>query len=496
MLFRYVLHIKKHTLMNDTLFIPTKCKVGFNTRNDTYTGKLGYVIYHDGKTWRKEKSWEGWREKYSGDDTVEKEKSKQYAEREKQLRDYKDHKGKPYYSEEQIIQYLGTYENFHPNVGRLSDDPTVEPVEFENKPTEGFVLNKKMGGVSGYRSWYDHDRIEKVRIYDPRGFEFEITIPNLLFILQECNAYKGKGLEGEFVYAWQGAELIIIPVSCKEYQDSIEFTKLQLSKLSVKELVPGCSYIDKHKEKYVYLGKYDWYAPEVVKEKELAIAGEDKSKTTKRRRSRYYDNFYKPSAFVVTKQHVFINEDQLSLEADKKHYLTTNSMTSFSKKITDVPVSNYNELMQDFSIYKYSQRPIELREEKASFDLDELSIDYQAYRYSSKEKDVFLKISDEKYCEVSIQAVFSYTYYNSQTKYEFVGYGINKSNMVWFKDGTLYKQRPESSYRENYPHSFQKSSGLNKVLYTKEQIENTEFVRLSIVGENRTVTKLEDYLSF
>jgi hypothetical protein len=36
----------------------------------------------------------------------------------------------------------------------------------------------------------------------PRGFEFEISIPNLLYILQECNST--KGLDGEFVYAWDG----------------------------------------------------------------------------------------------------------------------------------------------------------------------------------------------------------------------------------------------------------------------------------------------------
>jgi len=38
--------------MNNTIFIPKKIKIGFNERSDTYTGKLGYVIYHDGKVWR------------------------------------------------------------------------------------------------------------------------------------------------------------------------------------------------------------------------------------------------------------------------------------------------------------------------------------------------------------------------------------------------------------------------------------------------------------
>jgi hypothetical protein len=37
--------------------------------------------------------------------------------------------------------------------------------------------------------------------YMTRGFEFEISIPNLLYILQECTSTKGKGLDGEFVYA-------------------------------------------------------------------------------------------------------------------------------------------------------------------------------------------------------------------------------------------------------------------------------------------------------
>jgi hypothetical protein len=43
--------------MNSKLFIADKFKVGFNLRDDTYTGKLGYNGY-DGKKWRKEPSWE------------------------------------------------------------------------------------------------------------------------------------------------------------------------------------------------------------------------------------------------------------------------------------------------------------------------------------------------------------------------------------------------------------------------------------------------------
>ena len=123
--------------MATNIFIPKKIKVGFQTRNDTYTKKLAYVIYYDQKNkLRKEKSWEGWR------------------------------------------------------------DEKIEPEDYDNEPTTGFVLNKKVGG---YQYHYDM-RQTYVRVFDPRGFEFEITIPNLLYILENTSSIKGKGLEGEFVY--------------------------------------------------------------------------------------------------------------------------------------------------------------------------------------------------------------------------------------------------------------------------------------------------------
>src|SRR5574343_1729160 len=135
--------------MKSNIFIPKKIKVGFQNREDTYTKKLAYVIYYDEKgVLRKETSWQSWRDK------------------------------------------------------------TIEPVEFDNVPFSGFVLNKKVGGYSNYH-W--NPRQTYVRIYDPRDFEFEITVPNLLYILENGNSIKGKGLEGDFVYGWDGTELVLIP---------------------------------------------------------------------------------------------------------------------------------------------------------------------------------------------------------------------------------------------------------------------------------------------
>lgn len=195
------------------LFIPKKCKVGLQKREGTYTGKLGYVIYHDGKVWRKETSWEGWRHKEGQKCT---EWDSELGERVESV-------------------YSG-----------------VEPIEFDNVPIEGFVLNKKAGG---YSSGWNH-RQTYCRVYDPRGFEFEITIPNLLYILQECSAYKGKGLEGEFVYSWEGKDLVLLPVSSPDYKECQTFTDLQSQKIGKKDLVEGCTYLTSRMIKLIYLGQH------------------------------------------------------------------------------------------------------------------------------------------------------------------------------------------------------------------------------------------------
>jgi hypothetical protein len=106
-------------MSHNPLIIPEKLHVGFKTRKDTYTGKLAFVIRSDSTGKKRcENSWNGWR----------------------------DHK--------------------------------IPVEDFDNEPTSGFVLNNKVGdyreGWNGRKAW--------IRIYDPRGFEFEIKVENLLFI--------------------------------------------------------------------------------------------------------------------------------------------------------------------------------------------------------------------------------------------------------------------------------------------------------------------------
>jgi len=175
--------------------VPKTITVGFNERSDTYTKKLAYIIYTDAKgVLRKEKSWEGWRDK------------------------------------------------------------KINPETYDNEAMSGFVLNKKVGG-NNY-SW--NPRNTYVRVFDPRGFEFEISVPNLLFILQETSSIKGKGLEGEFVYAWDGAELVLLPTTCQEYKDSAAFTTLQTKKITKNDIKEGMIYLNKDNDRVMYLGRHDW----------------------------------------------------------------------------------------------------------------------------------------------------------------------------------------------------------------------------------------------
>lgn len=176
------------------IFIPNKIKVGFQNRKDTYTGKLAYIIYYDEKgVLRKEKSWNGWR------------------------------------------------------------DESIDSNEFENEPTSGFVLNKKVGG---YKSHWNV-RQTYIRVYDLRGFEFEITPSNLLYILENTNSIVGKGLEGEFVYGWDGTELVLIPTCAPDYKEIVNKSELINNDEFVKpsDLKIGYVYEDRKGYRFLYMGK-------------------------------------------------------------------------------------------------------------------------------------------------------------------------------------------------------------------------------------------------
>jgi hypothetical protein len=228
--------------MKSTLVIPKKCKVGFNERTDTYSGLLGYVIYHDGKTWRKEQSWQSWKTIYTGSPNYLDDAKKEFL---KEMEYNNKYKWNDKIDESMFNSYILTNH-------KQSNNSKVEPIEFDNIPLEGFVINKNGGGGSGW----DH-RNEFCRVYGPRGFEIEISFKNLLYILEHSNCLAGKGLEGNFVYSWDGKDLVLLPENSREYKESIIFSKNLQTKVKPSDYVEGMIYMTKNGEKVTYLGKYD-----------------------------------------------------------------------------------------------------------------------------------------------------------------------------------------------------------------------------------------------
>ncbi|MFC0903695.1 hypothetical protein ACFHWD_03200 [Clostridium sp. MT-14] len=184
--------------MESNIFVPKKINVGFQNREDTYTKKLAYVIYFDEKgKLRKKTSWDNWRDK------------------------------------------------------------EIDNIIYDNEPTEGFVLNKHVGG---YCSGWEH-RNSYIRVYDPRKFEFEISVENLLYILENCNSIKGKGLEGNFVYGWDGKDLVLIPTASPDYVEISKYNKIihANTHIKTKDLKLGATYRTKQNEEWIYMGRFDYY---------------------------------------------------------------------------------------------------------------------------------------------------------------------------------------------------------------------------------------------
>ena len=281
-------------MKSQQLYIPDRIKVGYKHRQDCYNDILGYVIYFDKKgVLRKQTSWEGWRDK------------------------------------------------------------TMDPNEYDNIPTDGFVLNKDVGGARRSYGW--NVRIEKVRVFDPRGFEIEIDIANLLFILRECDCSRGKGLEGKFVYAWDGTELVLLPAGCEDAKNSAKFTTLQGQQVKAKELIRGATYLTKRQETRIYLGRFDYY---FAVDEDLA-----RKKST-----------------GVEKRHVFWDGERLLHAKDVKAIAAVQS---------EVVVPNYADLVEQYNRSDHGSKVARL------FLEEQPSENQRDYWYYEESPGVFVRCHEE-----------------------------------------------------------------------------------------------------
>jgi len=371
--------------MNNTqLFLPAKCKVGLQLRDGTYTGKLGYIIYHDGKKWRKETSWESWR--------------------------HKEGQKRNGWNPETRKHYTGIVKG-------------VEPIEFDNVPTAGFVLNKKAGG---YSSGWNH-RQTYSRVYDPRGWEFEINVPNLLYILQECNSFKGKGLDGEFVYSWDGKDLVLLPVSSPDYIACKAYTDLQDVKFNSREdLHEGFLYLTNRQEEWVYLGRYEVCTDTYNNKTEIEIENRHRN----------------PKLFQ--KRHVFV-----SIGESYNRYEFLTGFSRIKQKISDDCHSDFANLVDKFLKSEYMGKPDRLVVDKLTKNALETLRHGWGYNYvyrlgnisslsemTNSKKRVKFHSEDDSY-EVYVTQDTGYGSYSWQTRQSDISEGRFSGEELKQNYGTL-----------------------------------------------------------
>jgi hypothetical protein len=384
------------------VFIAPKIKVGFQTRSDTFTGKLAYVIYYDEKgNLRKQKSWEGWRDK------------------------------------------------------------KIDPQEFDNVPTDGFTLNKDIKRYNG--EWFSSSRT-MIRVHDPRGFEFEVTTENLIGILMHTDCLR-RGLIGQFVYAWVGPELVLLPTNSEEYQNSVKYTAGLSKKVSAKDLVPGISYKTKREGDVIYIGKFNWYY--------------------------YSSKNYGPCTGLrkEEKTHVFTRDEG-------KTFFEKSSMEFLAEANSTAPVSNYAELVAKFNKKSYANKiaryefcpvPLNTNIEKDSCG-HSTYLSRESYFMETDSPGIFTE------CNVEIHTKWVY---NNPTNHQsgeriFDGYTYNTYHYgrpypgIRQADGEMMVVQPaqEDERRSRYYY-------YNQPVYTEEQMKAKKFYDFYVVFENGTRRKIE-----
>ena len=293
--------------MNTYVKIPERISAGFQNKNDTYTGKLAYVTYYDNNgELRKENSWNRWRDK------------------------------------------------------------EIEPLTFLNKPTSGFVLNKKVGEDAANFNY----RNSHIRVYDPRGFEIEITVDNLLLILENTNCLKGKGLEGKFVYAWDNSSLMLLPTNLPEFNDILDYNELLSNpeKIEPDTLIPGRTYQKKDGGKYVFLEKAKFY------------------QSGKRKGTKYYFAFLMESeygnSFIITSMTDIKKKFIKTIDYDTNAYFQ-NMLYEMQMNYGYCPAKDYTpDIKCDYREYSYEEFVNLLKETQELIFYERYAWRYSAFRFT------------------------------------------------------------------------------------------------------------------
>jgi hypothetical protein len=168
-------------------FIPSKILIGFRNRSDTYLGKLAFITY-------------------------------------------KNQQGE-----------IANSHNFKSWI-----DSSIPTIEVDNCPRNSFIINKSVNHSSSY-----YFSESKIRIFDSREFEIEITLGNFLYVARHSNISKME-ITQDCVYGFNNNQIVLIPINSEEYAKSMEHSTTVLTPL---EHTIGNSCQDNKQNHYTFLGE-------------------------------------------------------------------------------------------------------------------------------------------------------------------------------------------------------------------------------------------------
>jgi hypothetical protein len=124
---------------------------------------------------------------------------------------------------------------------------------YENKPLVGFRLGRS---IRRYSSWGSGN--VKWRIEDPRGFELEISSPNMAQIAAACVLKNGEILD-ECIWARLKGDNVLVPVSSELYQAALRNEKRLSTRVKPSQCERGDHIVLQNGLEGEYLGKFECF---------------------------------------------------------------------------------------------------------------------------------------------------------------------------------------------------------------------------------------------
>lgn len=127
-------------------------------------------------------------------------------------------------------------------------DNGLEPVVLENKPMYGFKISRALRS-NGWRS-----EIQTVSIEDPRGFQFDVTVANLIMLTDNNLIHNGEIIQ-QCIWARDGQSNLLLPVNCQPYQDALVNTDRVSKRVNTRAVRPGFEVLLHDGRKGMYMGQ-------------------------------------------------------------------------------------------------------------------------------------------------------------------------------------------------------------------------------------------------